>query len=561
MTPLRNLALALLVAQWNIVDTSAAIWDAVHGYIPISDEVHDVADVARDLAAMRTELKRDSNAGMEAGWQIYRHGGFSRSTAKVTLKKALEFEVPQGTVFKATSIGGQTITAYTETTYNTPATELTLIYNQDVPCHVGGLPESMRETDGCFASPGSFAIEGDETGWEFTYDEEGDNENERTIHSMSTNAERKYRIEGKANQPYFHDFQKFVDYYGEPDFADNMITAARNAGVYEFEPEGTYDFVDSTHLHRGEFIQLTSGYISVAFMMMSELENSLLHCANHCEDDNCEHAAVHALDAAVAYYTGSLQSVDGQGNMLYALANYHCTYFKTCGENGDETHGPAKVNIDIFNNFNQMQKNLHEKKCVAAQKNKKKIIDLMYVPMTQGFILAVFQRHMSHHGGTDYLVENAAPFASAILPLLGYCEITDAEKINYNFEPGNQHLTKGLIHIIEDFQTYYPCMNICCHEVGGLWNSDKKIYENNTAPCIDTREECLPGADEFDDDSGGGKGGIFIIIFLLGLGGTGFMYYRRKAKAAKAHRRAAAEQEGNDLVTVETDDDKDGVMT
>jgi hypothetical protein len=39
------------------------------------------------------------------------------------------------------------------------------------------------------------------------------------------------------------------------------------------------------------------------------------------------------------------------------------------------------------------------------------------------------------------------------------------------------------------------------------------------------------------------------------------MYYRRKAKAAKALVRAAAEKEGNDLVTVDTDDDKDGVMT
>ena len=59
----------------------------------------------------------------------------------------------------------------------------------------------------------------------YSYDNRGDNKNLRTIQSFSTNASATMKDpDGK----YFKEFQFFVDYYGDSNYGDKWVKAARN---------------------------------------------------------------------------------------------------------------------------------------------------------------------------------------------------------------------------------------------------------------------------------------------------------------------------------------------
>ena len=72
----------------------------------------------------------------------------------------------------------------------------------------------------------------------YTYNILSDNGNERSIKLFSTNAHT--MLYQCVNCPY-KDYQKFVDYYGEYDYANQFITAAYNAAPTSFV-NGNADF-------------------------------------------------------------------------------------------------------------------------------------------------------------------------------------------------------------------------------------------------------------------------------------------------------------------------------
>jgi hypothetical protein len=124
-------------------------------------------------------------------------------------------------------------------------------------------------------------------------------------------------------------------------------------------------------LYIEEAVAKTSAYLGVAMYVIRELEDSLDDCAAGDATRNGD--SVQALDEAVAFYTGSLEGSDGGGSgvFIYTLAEKRCVNFKTCGTNGNQIEGNAKVNIDIFSLFSQMQTNLANKDCAAARLTKK----------------------------------------------------------------------------------------------------------------------------------------------------------------------------------------------
>jgi len=463
----------------------SSAYNGLHGYTALNPEVEDLANISRDLYAMHEELKKfkHEEGGRRSAFHIYRYGGYSRSACTLDLLEGLPDDVPAGTNFTARSERGFLVTARTEANQMKGDTKIKLLYNQDLPCHVGGLPPDVQEREGCFESFGTVSFEhGDgDYDMDYSYDKENGNTNERTIYAMSYNAGRKFRRDGLPNRPYFHDFQKFVDFYGIPDFADRMIVAAMNADKFAFK-EGEFIFVDATREERSDFIQYFAAYLNIGLFIQSELENALEKCANHCQNGDCHHAAIHGLDAAVAFYVGSLAKDDssGEGNLMYALADKMCKHFKTCGPEGNEVEGTAKVNYDIFEEFKEMRYNFQNDMCVDAQKNKESIIKHMSIPMIQGFKLSVYKRTEREE---NFEVENAAVFAAGVLPLLGYCKMEDAKQIQLNFSPGNVEATEDLDQIYDQLDEHYECMRVCCSDIGGLWNARHNTYHRHAFPC------------------------------------------------------------------------------
>lgn len=547
MTSLRNLSLGLSVLLWSLKLTVA--YDGLHGYKAINPEVEDLANISRDLFAMHEELKKYKHEEEErrAAYNIYKYGGFSRSVCTLKLEDGLPEDLPADTNFTAPGERGLLVSARTETHQKKGDKSIKLLYNQDLPCHVGGLPADVQEREGCFNSPDtvSFKLEdGEDYDIDYSYDKEKGNTNERTLHAMSFNAGRKFRLDGKANHPYFKDFQKFVDYYGVPDFADRMITAAMNQGNYAFQ-EGEFIFSGSTREDLAHFIQYFAAFLNVGMFVQSELENSLEKCADHCQHGDCHHAAIHGLDGAVAFYVGSLaeDQESGKGNMLYGLANYVCKHFKTCGPDGNQVEGTAKVNYDIFEQFKEMRYNLENDLCVDARKNKENIIKHMSIPMIQGFKFAVFRRTAGNHWGENYDVEDAAVFAAGVLPLLGYCKMEEAKQIQLNFSPGNEKATERLDQIYQQLDSHYECMGVCCSDIGGLWNPKFNTYHRHAFPCEDTWEHCKPVEIPEEEKVRSKKWMLYVLIVAAVV--TGYLY-RRRWKEIKRRKRAEATGEYED---------------
>lgn len=549
MTSIRSLSLGLVVVWTTQLVTSTTAYDGLHGYEAINPEVYDLANIARDLHAMHEELKhfKRNEEGMERAHNIYKFGGFSRSVCTLYLEEGLEEALEVGATVSGTSVNGQEITAVLEAHHKKGDKRLRMLYNQDVPCHVGGLPEERQETHGCFESKGEVMYgENNKYSAAYSYHVSTGNTNERTIHDMSVNAGRKFRHGGQGNQPFYHDFQKFVDYYGEPDFGDRMITAAMRAGRYSF-PEGEFEFKDSSKKALQDFIELFASYLNVGLFIISELENALEKCADHCQHGDCHHAAIHALDAAVAFYVGSLQAEDehGNGNMLYGLANEMCHRYRTCGPKGDQETGIARANYDIFEEFKEMQDNLMNDQCVDARKNKEAIIKHIFIPMVQGFKFAVYRRHVGkdHAWGKEYQVEDAAPFAAATLPLLAYCKMDAAKQIQVNFDPGHFENTEDLVQIDDQIDEHLECMGMCCRDIGGLWDHSRKKYHHNAHPCRDTWDHCFDAAEL---EAQGEKSHKWMLyVFLVAVVLTAILY-RRRLKEIKRRKRAEATGEYED---------------
>ena len=116
------------------------------------------------------------------------------------------------------------------------------------------------------------------------------------------------------------------------------------------------------------------------------------------------------------FYTGSLEGTDGaaNGKLLHQLADRRCQNFKTCGVEGTELAGMAKLNYDIFNLIAVGQFQLQTGNCPAARLTTDKIISKMYIPIIQGTLRYAFAV-AELLGGEKEQAEGAA-FAAAVLP-------------------------------------------------------------------------------------------------------------------------------------------------
>lgn len=222
----------------------------------------------------------------------------------------------------------------------------------------------------------------------------------------------------------------------------------------------------------------------------------------------------------VAFYTGSQQGQAGlsDGYLLYALANKRCENFKTCGVNGDAINGVAKVNQDIFREFQIGQQNLVNGNCPAARQQKERIAALMAVPLVQGTLRYAYLTDPNFYSNiSEKANAEAAVFAASVLPIVNACSSADAEIIYENMAVGSPGTYFSAVKAA--FERNYDCMGISSKDVGGLFDSLNGNYMQSAAP-PDTGSSS-------GGLSGGAIAGICIGAAVVVIG-AGYLIYRSK---------------------------------
>jgi hypothetical protein len=222
------------------------------------------------------------------------------------------------------------------------------------------------------------------------------------------------------------------------------------------------------HRTHPEAVQKATAYGAVWMYVFRELWHAIYLCNTHdCHEADCfNEPAVHEVDEAVAFWTGSLEGTDGSGPgvLTYHLADKRCAQFSTCGENGDSTEGTSKVNIDAFAEFNVASENTVANQCDDLLANTNRLIQLATVPLVQGAI------NYAHVTGvkqdTDDAVEaEGATFAFLVLPIVHACSPDDAAVIYQNLQTGQKN-SASYDAVKQAFENNYECMGITAAEVG-----------------------------------------------------------------------------------------------
>jgi hypothetical protein len=342
---------------------------------------------------------------------------------------------------------------------------------------------------------------------------------------MSKNAYNKMRSCG--NCPFFKDFKRFANFYGTATYSDKFILSAfkgsfanfthgdadfRNydydARAGEFKDTRWLDwrmirlFLERTH-NRQLFtfsvaaIKTATSFLTITQYILQELEHSVDKCEQaRCKEERCLTNAIQSMEAAVAYYTGSLEGPtgSGQGYLLYALADDMCKVFKTCGPNGDKSSGSSKVNLEIFNVFRDMQANIRSHRCTPARINKERISILMSIPLVQATLQQAF---IGDRQAGASLVEEAtgAALAASVVPMVGNCKTSDGEIIYENMKTNRGYKTDFAV-IKATFERNYDCLSIKCADIGGYWFNGITggFYMDGFYPCgIDPPKPWSPG--------------------------------------------------------------------
>merc|ERR1711985_214283 len=289
---------------------------------PGSDVIqHNLLDL--DQAEMETHLKVPDYAKTKA---IYTLGGNSGAKAEITVSAlaadaAKGAEVKQGTV----AVGKMKSAA------SAGATAITVSYTSSV-CKEGGL--DTKDVSGCFTvGGGAITIGGVDIGAPTAVSNKY-----RALAGFSTAAEKKM-----TGQVYFDIYKT---YFGVGDYSHVRVMAA-------LEKTGICSACDDAA--RVQIAKKTSAYMNVWMYVVREFEDAIADCKAGCI--NCNDDPVHAWDEGVAFYTGSLEGVDGSGSgkMLHALADKRCKNFGTCmhvsGKGYSTVEGGSAVNMQLFKEF------------------------------------------------------------------------------------------------------------------------------------------------------------------------------------------------------------------
>jgi len=489
MVSFKYVAMAMVVAQSNVL----ASQNTIIGYLPRS-LVLDSNAIDLDVKNIESELADKTAESFNRAKEIYLNGGSSKNYGLITLTTPLTAKIDRGTYLSGKGVDGKETVGLASEDYNVDDTFIKVEYQigdeqaNYVRCRLGSLTdEQIILKDGCLEAAGNITVDGDDTTdridgatvtYDYTYNVTVNNNNGRTIAGFSTSAKEK--MYDCQYCPY-EDYNKFYTYYDEYDYAKKWTLAALDGTKTEFK-NGDADFSDVGYDGRVEGAQKGMNYMGIWMKVVSKFEEAIDDCKNSC--DTCNNGGVAAWDQGVAFFAGSLAGAsgdtDGTGKLIHALGDKRCKNFMTCGEEGGELKGEAKVNNDLLEEFIGGQANLISGKCDRARVNQRRISQLMSIPLIQGTLRYAYINGVD---GQEKEVAEGATFAAAVLPLLHSCSAADADKVfNHVRLNGND---PNFVSVKKAFERNYECLGISCDDIGGLWSPADDRYFEDANPCND----------------------------------------------------------------------------
>lgn len=498
---------ALLAASAAATPPRHLTLQRIVGYEPRT-KVTDLAALDLDQKIMEQELFLSK---LSKALNVYKDGGHSMSYASLTVRHPNPpASYPKDTqIFGVTPLGSAVSGSLMEDVSwhknNTVGVNVKILYHTSdvqeryVGCQVGGLfTFSEANHDGCFNDTGvlTFIEEGkavvEAKKLHYEYNIRLDNNNGRTLQTLSTAANVTMRKGGESCLicPYYEDFLKFKEYYGDTTYADKWIMAAFNAHSTEFSSgRGNADF--STFQHKtslAEAISKGSTAMSVLMEVIRRLENAVSDCETNCDPEECNGEPVLSIDAAAAFYAGSLEGEagSGEGKFAFDLADRRCMNFMTCGEYSNEESGISHVNIQIVREMEQLQLAVLQTQCNVAKSSKETIVNYLKVPLIQSVLHYAYQRQFQNPkvaSDAEQLEAEGATFTAAILPWVHACNADHATNIYNQMKVGSSASNVDFKAIKRSFESVYPCLGITCGDVGGVHSVNG--YYAGAAPCND----------------------------------------------------------------------------
>lgn len=494
-------------------------------YEPLTT-VTDHAAIDLDQKVIEEQLALETDQGFAAAMKVYSQGAFSKPYAEVQLDQPLPVDVAKGVEVFGQRADGKFVRGSTAAAFKTGESIIQVQYHAGTQqetyhdCHVGGNPEP--NTEGCFRPTGAMEI-GEIGEFTYTYNPIQNNFNARTLQGFSLEAQAKM-YECGPSCPY-PTYDKFFRYYGIHDYANQWVLAAFNRGGTNFA-KGNADFSVYGMEGRTEAIKKGIAYMNVWMYVIREMEDAIDDCNNDCATDACNDDQVHAWDEAVAFYTGSVPKISGDGGyLLYTLAQKRCENFGTCLQDTSEV-GMAKINSEIFKNFRMGKQDLQLGKCDNVRQYVSRISSLMTVPLVQGVLRYAYVQDKQNDNREKAQAEGAT-FAAAVLPVLNACNEDDATIVYNNMRVGNTG-TPSFEVVKAAFENNYNCMGITCEDVGGLIDEVTGGYLNSAEPCGFVKKTSAPasqstGVSSTASNSGGGGGPNVGLAVGLTLGIVAFL--------------------------------------
>lgn len=350
--------------------------------------------------------------------------------------------------------------------------------------YAGGTCQSFNDDKSkCFAESGNLSDGTNEYEYLFVTNSAG-----RTLKGFSTAVESKMKDEEHAKM--------FHDYYGQWDYADQLVQAAFSGGnTFGSFTYGNADFSIFSLVGREQLVKKMSAYMNVFMYVLHEFEAAVGKCVASTPYSN--EAAIHAWDEGVAFYSGYLSGVDGAegGKMVYALAE------KRGGDFGTEVGDVSQVNSDLADLFAKGRDHFDAAQCEAAGKTLKKVKRIIYIPLIQGALKYAYKTEATPTD--EKAVAEGIAFMHAVLPRIHAADETAAAIIYYNMRTSSQGCDFAAVKAA--FESTYESLGIKCEQVGGLLDgtdgflfepcndctnskTEKFTYKSNKMTCGDLRE-------------------------------------------------------------------------
>lgn len=518
------------------------------GYSPMTD-ITDHARVDLDLLSIKKRLEKGQ---LIRARNVYEKGGHSLNVAHLTfLNPPGTFRYPKGTkVYGIAKSNMKETGGYLQRPVewldgaNNISVYVAYSIGEELNCSVGGLYTFGEATlDGCFndgIQTVELVVPGDAGSgelFEYTYNIRRDNINLRTLQSFSLHASS--RSKSCVNCTYYETFQKFVNYYGDRNYADKFIMAASfgNSTTYS-NGMGDANFSGAVKLGRAEgfFAGITA--LNVFMQVMIELESSIEQCQKLCNHerlcDGDEH--VRSLDKSVAYFCGSLTTAtDGEeGMLLFALIN----------ERQRQFHPPEELEriglaTKIINHYREAQSALVSGDCELAKQYIGSIINLMKVPLVQSVIRYAYilsNQEYTNNLEKEKAMAFGATYTAALMPFLYDCNEQDGKDVYDNLRFGSSQplLTK----VISSLERQYQCLFISCEDVGELQVNTKLQHDAESSQNCSARLQTNINNNETDhhQQDKHRSGVVLFIICLILISFIGGLLFFLKHKRSKRHR-------------------------